>query len=33
MSAGGDGAPDVPAPGFPRDASWTVRWEGLRRMP
>jgi hypothetical protein len=33
MAAGWDGAPDRPAPGFPADGSWTVRWEGLRRMP
>jgi hypothetical protein len=33
MAAGWDGAPEVPAPGFPRDGRWTVRWEGLRRMP
>jgi hypothetical protein len=32
MAAGWDGAPDRPAPGFPADGSWTVRWEGLRRM-
>jgi protein-glucosylgalactosylhydroxylysine glucosidase len=31
MAAGWDGAPDINAPGFPRD--WTVRWEGLQRMP
>ncbi|MFN8094460.1 MAG: glycoside hydrolase family 65 [Vicinamibacteria bacterium] len=33
MAAGWDGAPPGDAPGFPRDGSWTVRWEGLRRMP
>lgn len=33
MAAGWDGAPDVHAPGFPQDGSWTVRWEGLRPMP
>ncbi len=33
MAAGWDGAPDRPAPGFPSDGSWTVRSEGLRRMP
>jgi len=31
MAAGWDGSPDRPAPGFPGDGSWTVRWEGLRR--
>lgn len=30
MAAGWDGAPDRPAPGFPHDGTWTVRWEGLR---
>jgi hypothetical protein len=30
MAAGWDGAPDgVPAPGFPQDGTWTVRYEGL----
>jgi hypothetical protein len=33
MAAGWDGAPDGHAPGFPADGSWTVRWEGLRKMP
>jgi hypothetical protein len=33
MAAGWDGAPDRPAPGFPSDGRWQVRWEGLRRMP
>lgn len=33
MAAGWDGAPDVPAPGFPKDGRWTVRWEGLRPLP
>lgn len=33
MAAGWDGAPDRPAPGFPSDGGWSVRWEGLRRMP
>jgi hypothetical protein len=31
MAAGWDGAPDRPAPGFPTDGSWTVRWEGLKK--
>jgi hypothetical protein len=29
MAAGWDGAPDIPAPGFP--SGWVVRWEGLRK--
>jgi hypothetical protein len=33
MAAGWDGGPDEDAPGFPRDGSWNIRWEGLRRMP
>lgn len=33
MAAGWDGAPDRPAPGFPRDGQWVVRHEGLRRLP
>jgi hypothetical protein len=33
MAAGWDGAPEGNAPGFPRDGSFTVRWEDLRRMP
>lgn len=33
MAGGWDGAPDVNAPGFPQDGSWTVRAEGFNRMP
>lgn len=33
MAAGWDGAPMDHAPGFPKDGSWTVRWEGLRSAP
>ena len=33
MAAGWDGAPDRPAPGFPDDGSWVVKWEGLKRAP
>ncbi len=33
MAAGWDGAPDRPTPGFPTNGVWTVRAEGLRRMP
>jgi hypothetical protein len=32
MAAGWDGAPERPAPGFPREG-WTVRYEGLRPLP
>ena len=30
MAAGWEGAPDKPAPGFPDDGSWCVKWEGLK---
>ena len=33
MAAGWDGGPDKPAPGFPDDGSWTVKWEGLKKAP
>jgi hypothetical protein len=33
MAAGWDGAPPVNAPGFPQDGTWSVKWEGLNRMP
>ena len=34
MLAGGwDDAPNGPAPGFPRDGTWTVRAENLNRLP
>jgi len=33
MTAGWDGCPDRPSPGFPDNGEWTIRWEGLRRMP
>jgi hypothetical protein len=33
MAAGWDGAPEGPAPGFPKDGQWQVRQEGLTRMP
>ena len=33
MAAGWDGAPACPAPGFPADGSWTVKWEGLKEAP
>jgi hypothetical protein len=33
MAAGWDGAPARPAPGFPADGRWVVRWEGLRKAP
>ena len=32
MAAGWDGAPTNDAPGFPKDGSWTVKWEGLKPM-
>jgi hypothetical protein len=33
MAAGWDGAPAEPAPGFPNDGSWVVKWEGLKKAP
>ena len=33
MAAGWDGAPNQPAPGFPNDGSWVVRFEGLSPAP
>jgi hypothetical protein len=33
MAAGWDGAPDVEAPGFPRNGQWEVKWENLRSLP
>jgi hypothetical protein len=33
MAAGWDGAPANPAPGFPTNGQWSVRWEGLKPMP
>ncbi|MCH5346812.1 MAG: hypothetical protein J1E63_06855 [Muribaculaceae bacterium] len=32
MCAGWDGCKDVLNPGFPKDGTWNVRWEGLNRM-
>ncbi len=31
MAAGWEGGPDRPAPGFPTDGSWTVRYENLTK--
>jgi hypothetical protein len=33
MAAGWDGASETDTPGFPKDGSWTVRWEGLNQIP
>ena len=32
MCAGWDGCSEPLNPGFPKDGSWNVRWEGLQRM-
>ena len=32
MCAGWDGCPDGIAPGFPKDGTWKIRWEGLKKM-
>ena len=33
MAAGWDGCPERPAPGFPEDGNWSVKWEGLKKAP
>ncbi len=33
MCAGWDGAPDIYAPGFPKNGKWDVKWEGLNKLP
>jgi hypothetical protein len=33
MCAGWDGYTGEPNPGFPKDGTWRVRWEGLKQMP
>ena len=33
MAAGWDGAPEGPAPGFPKNGKWVVRAEGINPMP
>ena len=32
MCAGWDGCDEVNNPGFPKNGTWNVRWEGLQRM-
>jgi hypothetical protein len=33
MCAGWDGAPEIEAPGFPKNGKWNVKWEGLNKLP
>ncbi len=33
MADGWDGAPNVAAPGFPKNGQWTIKAEGFNRMP
>lgn len=33
MAAGWDACPNINAPGFPADGSWSVKWEGLHPAP
>ncbi len=33
MTAGWDGAPERPAPGFPKNGKWTIKYEGLSPLP
>jgi hypothetical protein len=32
MAAGWEGAPDIPAPGFPKNGKWKVKVEGIKKM-
>lgn len=33
MAQGWDGAPNIPAPGFPKNGQWNIRYEGLYPLP
>jgi len=33
MCAGWENGPDTDTPGFPDDGTWTVKWEGLKKLP
>ena len=33
MAGGWDGCPDKPAPGFPDNGKWVVKYEGFKKMP
>ena len=33
MAAGWEGAPDIPAPGFPCNGQWVIKYEGLLPLP
>ncbi len=33
MAAGWENGPEAHAPGFPKDGTWKVKWEGLELMP
>lgn len=33
MCAGWDGVPSIPAPGFPKNGDWVVKYEGLSSLP
>jgi hypothetical protein len=33
MAEGWNGAPDIPAPGFPKNGNWKIMIEGLNRLP
>lgn len=33
MTAGWDGDKNVPQPGFPKDGSWVIKWEDLKKAP
>jgi hypothetical protein len=33
MAGGWDGCPAKPAPGFPDNGKWVVKYEGFKKMP
>ena len=33
MCAGWENGPETDTPGFPYDGTWTVKWEGLKKLP
>jgi len=33
MAGGWDGCPDKPAPGFPDNGKWVIKYEGFKKMP
>ena len=33
MTAGWDGDKNIPEPGWPKDGSWVIKWEGFKKAP